>query len=231
MDALFNPFTIPFRLTQQQIFDTHTTRTVLVVVSETCRISFQRLMLNGIYNWLSRLRPPQIVETSHVIMSWWVAGPPSQIRWSLDNGSQFLSIVFRLIGFADFAYILHISVSRCKCVSAFCVNLRSLVAKILKNHLFGFGYFQSNGASRVLLLLDTNLHFQGQSFDIFLFANIFETVRDIANITIVVRYEVEHLTSNGATATVMHHGLDLYFQGHEIWKRWELAKNVKVWLL
>ena len=48
-----------------------------------------------------------------------------------------------------------------------------------ENNLYGFGHFQSSDASRVLLLLDLDLHFQGQNVWHFsIFANISETVRD-----------------------------------------------------
>ena len=37
-----------------------------------------------------------------------------------------------------------------------------------------------------------------------------------ANITIVMRLEVEYSPSNGANANVVHRDLDTYFQGHII---------------
>ena len=54
------------------------------------------------------------------------------------------------------------------CVLILCVNVCSQVHKILKNSLYGFENFKLNGVSPVLLLLDLDLHFQGQSFGIFL---------------------------------------------------------------
>ena len=38
-----------------------------------------------------------------------------------------------------------------------------------------------------------------------------------ARVTIAKRVEVRYLPSNGATANVVYHDFDLYFQGHEIW--------------
>ena len=48
------------------------------------------------------------------------------------------------------------------CVHPVCVNVCSQVDEILQNHLYGIGHVQSNDARSVLLLLDTDLHFQGQ---------------------------------------------------------------------
>ena len=45
----------------------------------------------------------------------------------------------------------------------------------------------------------------------FVFANISLMVRDRANITIAIRYEVTYLPSNGTTASVVHHDLDIHF--------------------
>ena len=42
-------------------------------------------------------------------------------------------------------------------------------------------------------------------------------VRDRTNITIVIIYEVRYLPSNGATANVVYHDLDLHFPSHEFW--------------
>ena len=46
------------------------------------------------------------------------------------------------------------------------------------------------------------------------FANISQTVRDIANITIVTRLEEVHLPSNGGTANAVHLDIELHFRGH-----------------
>ena len=54
------------------------------------------------------------------------------------------------------------------CVSAFCIKICSHVAKIWKKITYGIWNFQSNSASLVLLLLDLDLNFQGQSFGTFL---------------------------------------------------------------
>ena len=53
-------------------------------------------------------------------------------------------------------------------------------------------------------------------------ANISQTVRDRANITI--NHEVGSHVSNGATANIEHHELDLYFQGHTI-----LVVNISIY--
>ena len=37
-----------------------------------------------------------------------------------------------------------------------------------------------------------------------------------SNITIYITKAVRYLTSNGAVASVIHHDLDIHFQGHEI---------------
>ena len=42
-------------------------------------------------------------------------------------------------------------------------------------------------------------------------------IRGRAKITIAIKFEVEHLPSNGATANVIHNDPDLHFQGHEFW--------------
>ena len=42
-------------------------------------------------------------------------------------------------------------------------------------------------------------------------------MRDRSNITIAIRYEVSCLPTNGATANVVHHDLDLHFQGDKSW--------------
>ena len=39
-------------------------------------------------------------------------------------------------------------------------------------------------------------------------------MRNRANNTITIRMKVVYLSSNSATANVVHHGLDLHFQGH-----------------
>ena len=73
------------------------------------------------------------------------------------------------ICFADFANSLHPCLSLCVCVCmfvcvclcvSFYVNMCCQIAKILKK--IRFEYFQLNGISTVLLLLDLDLHFQGQ---------------------------------------------------------------------
>ena len=90
-----------------------------------------------------------------------------------------------------------------------CVKICSQLGKIP----YGFGHFQSNGASSVLLL---NLPFSRSKFWYFYyFVNTSKTVKDRANITIAIRYEVRYLPSNGAVANVEHRDFDLHLQGHE----------------
>ena len=49
----------------------------------------------------------------------------------------------------------------------------------------------------------------------FLFAYVWKTVSDRANITIAIREEVMYLPSIGANGNTLHHDIDLHFQGHE----------------
>ena len=59
-------------------------------------------------------------------------------------------------------------------------------------------------------------------------------MRDRANITLVIRYEVIYLSSNGTIANIVHRHIDLHFRGHKILiseNRWELAKNCQLYLL
>ena len=67
----------------------------------------------------------------------------------------------------------------CVCVYPFCVFLCCRLAKLLKKHLYGFEHFQSNCTSPVLLVLDLDLHFQGQHFwNFVILANISQMMRD-----------------------------------------------------
>ena len=72
---------------------------------------------------------------------------------------QFLPIVITFVSRC-------VRVCKCVCVCvSFCVNVCFQVAKILKrNHLYRIDHFQSNGLSPIFLLLDLDLHFQGQTF-------------------------------------------------------------------
>ena len=62
-----------------------------------------------------------------------------------------------------------------------------------------------------MVLSDLDQNFQGLTFQV---AHFTSRGREKACITIVIRYEVMHLSSNSAIAN--HHDLDLYFQNHEI---------------
>ena len=58
-------------------------------------------------------------------------------------------------------------------------------------------------------------------------------VRDKANITIATREEVMYLSSNGIIMNVVHHDLDLYFQGQKIgnaniWKMVRANENAQL---
>ena len=48
----------------------------------------------------------------------------------------------------------------CVCVYPFCVNVRCLAAKIMKNHLYGIDQLQSNEATPGFLLLYIDVHFK-----------------------------------------------------------------------
>ena len=75
---------------------------------------------------------------------------------------------------------------------------------------------QSNSQSPVLQLFDLDLHFKVKVLAFFLASRIFRKQRKLEkNITTVIRWEVIYLPSNGDTGNVVHHDLDLHFQGHE----------------
>ena len=101
-------------------------------------------------------------------------------------------------------------------------------------HLYGVEHFQMNGVSPVLLLLDLDLHFQGQNFWILFFMWISHKWWEIEQ-TLLSPSDRKVLSSNGAILHVRHCDLDLYFQGHNISgiiyiispKRWDLAKMLK----
>ena len=57
----------------------------------------------------------------------------------------------------------------------FCVNICYQVANFWENQLHKFENFQLNGASRVFLPLDLDLHIQGQIFDILFVLRISRT--------------------------------------------------------
>ena len=96
----------------------------------------------------------------------------------------------------------------------------SRLLKFWKTHLNGFGQFRPNGASPALLLLELDLHFQGQNCWHFkIVANISQTVRDRANISIAFWYEVIYLPSDGPIANDVHRYLDHIFKVTTFLKR------------
>ena len=76
-------------------------------------------------------------------------------------------LLFRQIRFSDFAYSHQSCLSLFVCMS-FCVKACCWIAKVLKNHLYGFQHFQSNGTSHVLLL-DLTFTYKVKTFGILLF--------------------------------------------------------------
>ena len=103
---------------------------------------------------------------------------------------------------ADLAYSQHPCLSLCgyvcKCVCVcvcvcvcmrmcICVRMTSLrkrkfrVAEILKNLLYRIEHFQSNGTSRVFLILDLQLHFSKSNLWIFIWLKIKQKVQLSSN--------------------------------------------------
>ena len=94
-------------------------------------------------------------------------------------------------------------------VNVFCRATKILKKSPIQNRTYRV--FQSNGISPIFLLLDP--HFQGQSFVIFIkFVNISHKWRQIEQALLQVMY----FPSNGATANVVRHDIDLDFQDHKI---------------
>ena len=65
--------------------------------------------------------------------------------------------------------------------------------------------------SSVFLLHDLELNYQGQTFQVTILKT--KGLKNTNN-TVAIRWKVRHLPSYGATATVVHHDLDLHSQGH-----------------
>ena len=105
----------------------------------------------------------------------------------------------------------------CKCV-LFCVNLCSQVTKIPKK----INYIECTISSRTAQVpffssLIFTVIFKIKLCHFISCAIISQMARDSAYITIAIRQEAMYLPSNGATANVVYHDLDLHSQEHEFW--------------
>ena len=122
----------------------------------------------------------------------------------------------------------------CVCALPFALTYVPSQLKFRKNQLYRIKHFCLNDASLAFLLLDLDLHFQGQPFGILLVsANISQMVRDKANINYYC-YQIRSILHR--MVPLRHIMLLTYFckvANFEMWisRKWrELAKNAQLWL-
>ena len=126
-----------------------------------------------------------------------------------DNYCLTTSEFFRQICFADFANSHRPCLSLYVYVYPFCVDLCCGVA--IKNHILIRTFLVEWRKSR------SSSHFKSQNcWHFIILSNISQMVRDRAHIAIVVRQEVRYQPSNGPSANIVQHNLDLWFKYHTI---------------